>query len=143
MSTEENKAMHHRFGEELFNKGNFAVADELLATNLVDHNPFPGQAPGPEGVKQIATMLRAAFPDIHFTWDDKIVEGDKAVIRSTMRGTHKGEFLGIPATGKQVAVTGIDIVRIEGGKIVEHWGQQDTLGMMQQLGATSPPGQGG
>ena len=134
MSAEENKAKTRRFMDEVFNKGNLAVADELLAPNLIDHNPFPGQPPGVEGLKQAMVALRQAFPDLHVTVDEMLSDGDKVVIRSTMKGTHKGTFMNIPATGKQISVEGIDIVRISNGRVVEHWGVTDNLTMMQQLG---------
>ena len=88
----------------------------------------------------LATMLRSAFPDLKATIEDTIAEGDKVVIRMTWRGTHTGgEFMGIPATGKSVSIGVIDIIRISGGKAVEHWGQMDSMLMMQQLGAIPAP----
>lgn len=134
MSTLDNKALDRRIVEEGFSKGNIAVLDELIAADCVDHAAPPGTPSGREGVKQFFTMLRSAFPDLHFTIEDVIAEGDKVVTRSTWQGTHQGAFLGIPPTGKQVRVTGIDITRYAGGKAVEHWGNQDTLGLLQQLG---------
>ena len=120
--------------EEVLNKGNMQAVDELIAPNFVEHNPFPGQAPGVEGLKQAMVALRQAFPDLHVTVDEMLSDGDKVVIRSTMKGTHKGTFMNIPATGKQINVEGIDIVRISNGRAVEHWGVTDNLTMMQQLG---------
>jgi steroid delta-isomerase-like uncharacterized protein len=120
--------------EEVLNKGNMQVVDELIAPNFVEHDPFPGQAPGVEGLKQAMVALRQAFPDLHVTVDEMLSEGDKVVIRSTMKGPHKGNFMNIPATGKQISVEGIDIVRISNGRAVEHWGVTDNLTMMQQLG---------
>ncbi len=144
MSVEENKAILRRGYEEIHNKGNLAAVDELIATNFVDHDPLnAGLPPGPQGVKEGFAMLRAAFPDLHVTVEDMIAEGDKVVARLTMRGTHKGELMGIPATGKQIAVAVIDIIRFAGGKGVEHWNVIDNLGMMQQLGVVPPPGQTG
>ena len=140
MSVEENKAIDRRFTEELFNKGNLAVVDELVATNFVDHSGFPGVTPDREGYKQFATISRTALPDFHTTIEDIIAEGDKVVQRFTARGTHKGEFMGIPPTGKQVTVAGIAIHRITDGKIVENWVNMDMLGMMVQLGVVPPPG---
>ena len=134
MSSEENKAKTRRFMEEVLNKGNMQVVDELIAPNFVEHDPFPGQAPGVEGLKQAMVALRQAFPDLHVTVDEMLSDGDKVVIRSTMKGTHKGNFMNIPATGKQISVEGIDIVRISNGRAVEHWGVTDNLTMMQQLG---------
>ncbi len=135
MSIEENKALVQRFVEEVWNKGNLAAADEFLAANSVGHDPdAPGLAPGVEGFKQVFTMFRTAFPDLHVTVEDMIAEGDKVVSRTTARGTHKGELMGIAPTGKQVTVAEIRIHRIAGGKIVEHWGIVDKLSLMQQLG---------
>jgi steroid delta-isomerase-like uncharacterized protein len=143
MSVAENKAILRRLYEEIHNKGNMAVADELIAADFVNHNvPSPEIPPGPEGVKQIFTMFRHAFPDFNVTVEDMVAEGDKVVARLTVRGTHKGEFMGIAPTGKQITISVIDIARIASGKIVERWGAEDNLGMMQQLGVVPPPGQG-
>jgi len=141
MSIEENKAFMRRMYEEVHNKGNLAVIDEVTAVDFIDHDPMVAELPpGPEGVKQEFSMLRAAFPDLHVTVEDMVAEGDKVVSRLTMRGTHKGEFMGIAPTGKQITVAVIDILRIVGGKIVEHWNIVDNLGMMQQLSVVPPPG---
>ena len=136
MSPESNKAIARRFLEEVFGQGKLAVADEILAPDHVDHGPgaLPGMPPGPEASKMLVTGYRNAFPDIHFTIDDQIAEGDKVVTRWTGHGTHKGELAGIPATGKSATVTGMGVDRIVNGKIVESWGIFDQFGMMQQLG---------
>ena len=141
MSAEENKTIMRRIFE-VFNTGNLAVADEVIAADVVDHQAPPGVAPGRAGFKQLITMFRTAFPDIQMTIEEIIAEGDRVVARSTMRGTHRGEFMGIPPTGKQFTVTSIDIVHIAGGQGVEHWGNSDDLGMLQQLGVIPTPGQG-
>ncbi|MDP7559258.1 MAG: ester cyclase [Planctomycetota bacterium] len=113
----------------LMNKRNPAVIDELVATDFVDHNPMPGIAPGIEGVKQTAAIHSAAFPDlVEIAFHDMIAEGDKVVVRWTVTGTHRGEMLGIPPTGKQVTLTGVDIFRIVDGKLVELWVNSDQLG---------------
>ncbi len=141
MSIEENKALMRRAYEEIHSKGNLAVVDELIAADLIEHSPFvPGQSPGRQGALEVFTMIRAAFPDLRVTVEDMVGEGDKVVARVTMRGTHKGEFMGIAPTGKQITVGVIEILRISGGKMVEHWNVVDSLGMMQQLGAVPPPG---
>jgi predicted ester cyclase len=141
MSTEDNKAITRRMYEEIHNKANLAAADALIAANFVDHNaPEPGIPGGPEGVKQTFSIFHAAFPDFSTTVEDMIAEGDKVVARLTMRGAHKGELMGIAPTGKQVTIGVIDVVRITGGKIAERWGQEDMLGMMQQLGVVPTPG---
>ena len=142
MSTEQNKALVRRL-EEVFNRGNMSMVDELFAPDFVEHEELPpGIPPGREAVKQLTTMFRSAFPDFKATIDDIVAEGDKVVIRQTWSGTHKGEFMGVPPTGKSVSFGVIDIIRIAGGKFVEHWGQMDMMGMMQQLGAIPTPGQG-
>lgn len=143
---EKNKAIARRLVEEVWNKGDLAVADEILDISLRDWdaarmnrdqtNPEAGQ--GAEGFKQLVTLFRTAFPDAHLTIEDMIAEGDKVVVRWTVRGTHKGDLRGLAPTGKQVTVTGIDIHRIVGGKIVETGGNWDTIGMLQQLGVVSP-----
>jgi len=135
MSTEENKAIFHRIYEEFLNQGNSDVADELFVTNYVNHSIPPGQPQGLAGEKQFIATFRTAFPDIQFTIEDLIAEGDKVVGRVTWRGTHKGELMGIHPTGKKVTVEGIDIIRFADGKAVENWYSGDTLGLMQQLGA--------
>ncbi|MDQ4001303.1 MAG: ester cyclase [Actinomycetota bacterium] len=143
MTEEENKALNRRFVEEVINQGNIDAIDELIDPGVVDHAAPPGFPTGREGAKQFAAMMRAAFPDLHLTIEDMIAEGDKVAVRSTWSGTHEGEFMGIPATGRRVAVSGIDISRCADGRMVEHWEQFDALGLMQQLGAVSPPDQAG
>ncbi len=141
MSTEQNKALVRRL-VEVSNQGNLDALDELLADNLVDHSlRSQGLPAGAEGVKQFTRMLRSAFPDSEWIIDDMIAEGDKVVLRWTSRGTHQGEAFGIPATGRQVVVTGIEIYRVAGGKLAETWGEVDMLGLMQQLGVVPPPRQ--
>ena len=134
--SEENKAFARRADEELFNRGSLDVANELFAPNFVFHDPASGEDwHGPDSVKQYATMLRAAFPDLYYTVEDQIAEGDKVVTRWTVRGTHQGEIEEFgPPTGKQVELEGITIHRIEGGKIVEEWERYDNLSVMLQLG---------
>jgi len=141
MSTEDNKALMRRFYEEVFNKKNLAAIDDFIDPNQVDHSAPPGVAGGLEGTKQLIGMDLTAFPDLHFTVEDMIAEGDKVVARLTARGTHKGAYMGIPPTGKQATSPAIDIVRIAGGKSVEHWLEMDTLGLLQQLGVIPAPGQ--
>lgn len=143
MSTEQNKAVVRRIGEEYWNQGNVAVLDDAFAADVADHNAPPGLAPGREGVKQFNTMFRGAFSDLSLVIDDLIAEGDNVVWRWTFTGTHTGPLMGISATGKHVTLQGISIDRFEQGKIVERWLQADMLGMMQQLGAIPAPGAGG
>ena len=141
MSTETNKASVRRFYDEVFNKKNKTVIEEFVAPNQVDHAAPPGTPGGLAGAKQTITMYLTAFPDLHFTVEDIIAEGDKVVARLTVHGTQQGAFMGFPPTGKQAVSTAIDINRIVGGKSVEHWLEMDTLGLLRQLGAVPTPGQ--
>ena len=139
MSAEENKAIARR-GYEAINQNNLDALDEVAAPHLTDHDPAPGQAPGLDGVKQWFSSMHTAFPDFQMNVEDMIAEGDKVVARVRMSGTHQGVFMGIDATGNRVTITGIDILRVNAdGKIVEHWGNFDDLGMMQQLGVVPSP----
>jgi steroid delta-isomerase-like uncharacterized protein len=135
--TDQNKTSFKRLYEEVFNQGNLDVADELIGPNVVEHQQQPGVSPdaaGPELVRQIARFFRSAFPDLHIAVDDLIAEGDRVAARVTISGTHQGEMLGIPPTGKHVEVSSIDIIRFQDGKAAEHWGETDIMSMMQQLG---------
>ncbi len=143
MSTEQNKAVVRRLFEEAFGKGNLAVLDEIVAPNQVNGDPgaLPGMPSGPEGAKMLITNYRNAFPDLRFTIDEQVAEGNTVVTRWTAHGTHNGELAGLPATGKPATVVGMGIDRIENGKIVESWGLFDQFGMLQQLGVIPAPGQ--
>jgi steroid delta-isomerase-like uncharacterized protein len=135
MSTEANKALARRVLEEMFNKGNLDVADELLAPDYVDHDPtLPEDVHGPEGFKQYVATYRAAFPDLHVQIEDQIAEGDRVATRWTGTGTHNGELAGIAPTGKRVTLPGMEIVRIVNGKLVEGWESYDSGTLMRQLG---------
>ena len=140
MSTEQNKELARRIVEEIFNQGNIGLTDELLASDFIEHEELPpGMPHDREGVKQITIMFRNAFPDFHATIDGIVAEGDTVVIRQTWSGTHEGEFMGIPPTGKSVSFGVIDMIRIAEGACLEHWGQMDSMRMMQQLGAIPTP----
>lgn len=135
MSTQDNKALIRRFFEEVYTRKNLAAIKEFIAPNHIDHAATAASLPdGLEGSRQAIGMMLKAFPDLHVTIEDMIAEGNKVVVRMTMHGTQQGAFGSIPPTGKQVAVSTIDIIRIEGGQIVEEWGIDDRLGMIQQLG---------
>jgi steroid delta-isomerase-like uncharacterized protein len=134
MSTELNTAIVKRFIEEVWNQGRLDLIDQFFDPNYVNHNPSPGQEQGTAALKQFVAGLRAAAPDLHYTIDDLIAVDDKVVMRWTARGTHLGELMGIPATGREVTVTAIVIDQFSNGRIVEHWAGRDDLGMMQQLG---------
>jgi steroid delta-isomerase-like uncharacterized protein len=139
MPESENKAVVQRFIDEVLNQGKLETADEIVAENFVELDPLPGQRQGREGLKEIVAMLRTAFPDMHWSVDETIAAGEKVVTRFTWTGTHKGEFLGIPATGRPVSVKGVVIDRIVGGKMTDSRILMDNFGMMQQLGVISPP----
>jgi len=114
----------------------------LLAPDVVNHGAPPGTPPGIEGVKAVMGMWFKPFSDWRMTVEDMIAEGDKVAVRFTLRFKHTGDFQGIPATGKQVTLSGIEILHIKSGKLAEHWEQFDMLGLMQQLGAVPPSGPG-
>ena len=139
MLADDNMVKTRRFMDEVFNKGNMKAAEEFMSASFVEHDPFPGQGPGVEGFKQGMSAFRQAFPDLRIRVDDIFADGEKVVIRSTMMGSHKGTFMNMPPSGKQIDVKGIDIVRMSNGKAVEHWGLFDSLTMMQQLGAIPTP----
>ena len=131
---EENRAIVQRFGEEVWNKGNLAAVDELVTLDFAGHGPGRRVTRGPEELKKVVARMRAAFPDIRFTVEDEIAEGDRVVTRWTGQGTHQGEWRGIAATGKQVSFSGIAIRRIAGGRIAERWVNADYSALMRQIG---------
>jgi steroid delta-isomerase-like uncharacterized protein len=131
---EDNKQFMRRFVEEAINQKNFDALNELVAEDFVEHIPFPGQGPGREGLRQVLSAFISAFPDIRWTLEEQIAEGEKVVSRFTMTGTHRGEFLGIPPTGKSVNIWGVVIDVVRNGKFSESRIIMDTLGLMQQLG---------
>jgi len=138
MSVEQNKAILRRqHVEEIFNKGNLKVADEIISPEYVDHGPL-GEFKGPEGFKQMVAMARKAFPDIHYTIDDMVAEGDKVAVRYTMTGTFKGKFGDIEPTGKQINMTSAYFYRFKGGKEVEALPFVDMLAFYQQSGVKPP-----
>jgi predicted ester cyclase len=139
MSAEENKAIARRIPLEVLNNKQLALLEELVDPAGVDHAAPPGMPETFETTKQFLGMLLSAFPDLRYTLEDEIAEGDKVVQRALVSGTMKGDFIGIPATGKHANWTEIHIVRFAGGKIVEHWAAIDQLGMLQQLGVIPMP----
>ena len=152
MSTEENKAIVRNLIEEVFNKGNVAAVDQLVAPNFVVHLDYPTNVPVPaeyqqslEELKHFVSQFRTTFPDLYYTVELQVAEGDMVATRSTARGTHSGEYRGltykgIPPTGKLVTWTETQIFRIADGKIVEQWSNEDDLGRLQQVGALPMPG---
>ncbi|MDP9377300.1 MAG: ester cyclase [Actinomycetota bacterium] len=136
MADSPQKAATKRFGEEVFNQGKLATADELLAADVVDHDAAPGQPAGAEGIKHFATMMRNAFPDLQTEIDEIIEEGDIVAFRYTVRGTHEGEFNGIAPTGRKIQVRAMEFLRFSDGKMVDRCGITDQLGLLGQLGAS-------
>lgn len=138
MSAEDNKTIIHRVFTEIVNNGNFALADELIGPTYVNHG-IPVPATGPEAFKMAVALFRAAFPDIHATQEQVLAEGDRVATHGYFTGTHRGDFNGIPPTGKSVKVAYIDVWRLENGKAVENWVQMDMMGLLQQLGVVPAP----
>ena len=142
---EENKAVVRRFVEEIQNKHNLDAVDELFSAGLTHYSHAPGMSPippGPASFRAYFEGLLAAFPDTRFTIHDQIAEGNMVATRKTWEATHLGEFLGIPATGRHINVQAMDIWSVVDGKLTDHWGQIDLMGLMQQLGAVPGPGPG-
>lgn len=134
---EEHGALVQRLYTEIFQRGNLAAAQALIAPDFVDHLPGPlppGPRQGPAAITWFASMYRAAFPDLRVSIDELMTCGDRVITRVTWTGTQTGPLLGANPTGKVIRIPGIDIVRIEHGQLVEHWGQMDVLGMLFQLG---------
>jgi len=138
---EQNKAIFRAIPEKVVNTGNLDAADHYFAQDFVDHTTPAGLPNGLAGFKAYITRLRSAFPDLHFTVEDVVAEGETVVVRATARGTMTGDFLEMKATGKTATWTEIHIGRLADGKVVEHWATIDQLGMLQQLGLAATPGQ--
>jgi steroid delta-isomerase-like uncharacterized protein len=129
-----NKHLVESFIQELFTKGDLTAVDRYLAPDFVNHDPpFPGSPEGAEGMRQAAQLMRSALPDWRSDLDQLIAEGDLVVERFTAQGTHRGELLGAPGTGRTLTLRGINIFRIEGDRIVERWGRLDDVGLQEQL----------
>lgn len=134
--SESNKAVVRQMVEDVFNGGKVALIDAYLAPDFVEREELPPGLPRDrDGVTALIGIFHGAFPDFTAMIDDIVAEGDRVVVRQTWSGTHRGEFMGIPATGRQVSFGVIDILRMADGKCVEHWGQMDSMGLMMQLGA--------
>ena len=138
MSLEENKTVVRRFVEEMQNQHNLDLIDELFSPNFVDYS---GRTPPPsfEKLKPFFAFMFSAFPDLHFTIQQQLAEGDQVMTYKIFHGTHLGDFMGIPPTGKQVVFDNIDIFTVKDGKLTEHWTVGDMLSLMQQLGAIPAP----
>lgn len=128
----DNTTIARRFHDAI-NAGKLEIIDELVGENFVEHEELPGLAGGREGLRQFFAMTRAAFPDFSMVIEDMVAEGDKVFVRATMKGTQKGPFMEIPASGKSMAVPFADVLRFEGGRAVEHWGIMDSGVMVRQL----------
>ena len=142
MSAEENKAAVRHFWQDHLNTGNATLCKNDFAPDAVNHDPSsPPVPPGPEGISQLITLYRTAFPDLTATVEDMVAEGDEVAYRLTFRGTNQGELMGMPATGKHVTYVGIGIDKVVNGTITEMWLNFDALGMLQQVGAVPSPGE--
>jgi len=141
MSVEENKALVLRIAEDIWNQGNLAAVEDVMASDASYHGPhMPGGSGGRDDWRDAIAMYRGAFPDSHVTFEDLLVSGDRIVGRWRATGTHTGALRGIGPTGKRIAISGITIYRFADGQIEEAWEELDLLGMWQQLGVVRRPG---
>ena len=135
MTAENNKDLVRRFVDEAQSRHNLAAVDEFMSPDFVDHSVPPGLPPTREGVKMQFRMFFAALPDLTAIIHDQVADGEKVVTRKTLRGTHQGDLLGVPPSGKTVNIEVIDILRVRDGLITDHWNQVDLLGLLRQMGA--------
>jgi predicted ester cyclase len=133
------KDIVRRNTEEVQGMGNFAVFEELFAVNFIDHTPQPGTTPDKAGVRKLYTYLRAAFPDFHAEIHWQLADGDRVTTFKTYYGTHEGVFLGVAPTHRQIHFEAVDVMRVQDGKITEHWGVANLLSLMEQIDAGTPP----
>lgn len=118
---------------EAINSGNFDLLDDVMSSDVLDHDPAPDQSPGPEGFKRFFTTMRTAFPDLRVEVEHMVADDDNVAIAYRIRGTHEGDFQGVPATGHEIDARGMQIARFKDGHIVERWGSSDEAGIMKQL----------
>ena len=137
--SDHNKGLMQRFYDEVVNEGNLNVIDELLSETFVEHEEFPGLPPTREGVKQFFAMFRAAFPDVTCEVEHLVAEGVFVSAHARFHGTHQGEFMGVPASGRPIAVHAFDLVQFIDGVGTAHWGVFDAMTLMQQIGAIPEP----
>lgn len=135
MSKEQNAATLTKFAEAV-NTANYDLFNEAVAPNCVDHDPAPGQVPGPEGYRTLFSEMRGAFPDMQVAVDTMVADEESIAFAYTFTGTQNGPFMGIPGSGKKVSMRGLQISKFSSGKMVERWGSSDQLGLLQQIGAT-------
>jgi len=135
MSQQDNIKTQQTMGDAI-NSGTLEVLRDVMATNVVDHDPAPDQGAGPDGFIQFFTTFRTAFPDLKVAVDHMVADADNVAIAYTVTGTHRGDFNGVAATGERIEVRGMQIARFENGKIVERWGSSDELGILKQLGVS-------
>jgi predicted ester cyclase len=140
MSTESNKATYRRWIDEVWHKGNWAAHEELVSPDCKDHNPVPGLPPGSAGMVALATMLHDGHSDLKWWIDQLMGEGDMVVGRWAMTGVHTGPVFGVPGTGRSAQITGMDMVRLFDGRIVEIWHNEDVIGYLMQIGVVPPLG---
>jgi steroid delta-isomerase-like uncharacterized protein len=139
MSVEENKAIVRRLVKEAQESGKLGVIDDLVSPDFVDHSAWPGIPASREGVRQIFGMFHAALANLEVIIHDQIAEDDRVVTRKTLRGTHQGDFLGVPPSGNVLTIEVIDILRLKDGRITDHWNLVDQHGLLQQLGLVPTP----
>jgi steroid delta-isomerase-like uncharacterized protein len=137
--SEANKALMRQVLEDELSRGDTSVAARIFHPDFFDHTNPPGMQHGLAGHNAIVALFRTAFPDQWWQIEDLIAEGDRVVARTTFTGTHQGDFFGIAPTGRSVSIAGVHILRIADGKIMEHWGTNDDLGLMRQLGVIPAP----
>jgi steroid delta-isomerase-like uncharacterized protein len=138
MHAEDLKKLNEHFYDEVFRRRHVEAIDELLADDFVEHTPAPGQATDRGGAKDFIGQMLQAFPDLDFTIENQIAEGDTVAAVATMTGTHRADFLGVPASGRKISVQVMDTARARGGRFYEHWGLVDVPELMTQLGVASP-----
>jgi steroid delta-isomerase-like uncharacterized protein len=138
MSKEQNAQALGKFAEAA-NTGKYELFDEAVAPDCVDHDPAPGQGPGPKGYRTFFTEMRTAFPDLKAELAAMVADDESIAFAYTLSGTHNGPLMGIPATGKKISIRGVQLSKFRDGKMVERWGSSDQLGMLQQLGITVIP----
>ena len=139
MPAEDLKKLNEHFYDEIFRRRHVDAIDELLTDDFVEHTPAPGQATDRQGAKDFITQMLQAFPDLDFTIENQIAEGDTVAAVAKVTGTHRNEFLGVPATGRRISVQFMDTSRVREGRFYDHWGLVDVAELMAQLGVPSSP----